>query len=120
MDIIQNISSVITALGLPLLTLILFFDSRRRSEAAKAKKEEEEAKKTEGDNITHYAAEWKELYEKKEAKVLEYEKLQADDRKRIRELQEENTNLKLQVATLSFYKCEKKGCKDRLPPNQYL
>lgn len=120
MDIIQDISAIMTALGLPLLTLILFFDSRKRSEAAKAKKEEEEAKKTEGDNITHYAAEWKELYEKKEARVVELEQQQLEDRQRIRDLQEENTTLKLEVTTLSFYKCEKRGCIDRVPPNQYL
>lgn len=120
MEWIETISSIITTLGIPLLAFIFFFDSKKRSEAAKAKKDEEDARRAEGDNITHYAAEWKELYEKKEAKVLDYERQQAEDRERIRELQEENTKLKLEVTTLSFYKCEKKGCKDRMPPNQYL
>lgn len=114
------ISDVIIALGIPLFTLIFFFDSRKRSEAAKAKKEEEEARKQEGDNISHYAAEWKELYEKKEAKVLEYEKQQQKDQLRIRELQEENAHLKLEVVTLQFYKCERKGCGTRLPPNEFI
>ena len=120
MDIIQTLSPYINTLGIPLLTLILFFDYRRRSEAAKAKREEEEAKKAESDNITHYAAEWKELYEKKEARVIDLEQQQLEDRQRIRDLQEELTELKLKVTTLSFYKCEKRGCTDRIPPNQYI
>ena len=52
----------------------MFHDARRRKEEATAQKEEAIARKAETDNITSYAAEWKELYEKKEAKVQEQDK----------------------------------------------
>ena len=52
---IQVIGSLITLVILPLLLI-----------KSKAKKADAEAEKTEADNITAYAAEWKELYEKKE------------------------------------------------------
>ena len=42
----------------------MFYESRKRKAAA-------EAKKAEADNITQYADEWKELYEKKEKRVGE-------------------------------------------------
>ena len=40
----------------------MFHDARRRKEEATARKEEAIARKAETDNITSYAAEWKELY----------------------------------------------------------
>lgn len=46
----------------------MFHDARRRKEEATARKEEAIARKAETDNITSYAAEWKELYEKKKRK----------------------------------------------------
>lgn len=46
----------------------MFHDARRRKEEATARKEEAIARKAETDNITSYAAEWKELYEKKKLK----------------------------------------------------
>ena len=46
----------------------MFHDARRRKEEATAQKEEAIARKAETDNITSYAAEWKELYEKKKRK----------------------------------------------------
>ena len=78
----------------------MFHDARRRKEEATARKEEAIARKAETDNITSYAAEWKELYEKKEAKVQELDKKidqlyaeKNEDRLRIRELMEKNTTL---------------------------
>ena len=49
--IIQVVGSLITLVILPLLLL-----------RSKKKKADAEAEKTEADNITAYAAEWKELY----------------------------------------------------------
>ena len=58
---IQVIGSLITLVILPLLLI-----------KSKAKKADAEAEKTEADNITAYAAEWKELYEKKEKGTIKY------------------------------------------------
>ena len=67
----EQISQIVTLIGgaiatilLPLLGAFMFYDSKKRREAA-------QAEKAEADNISQYAAEWKELYEKKEAKVHE-------------------------------------------------
>ena len=58
-EIVQLIGSFISAAGLPLIGAFMFYESRKRKAAA-------EAKKAEADNITQYADEWKELYEKKQ------------------------------------------------------
>ena len=78
--IIQVVGSLITLVILPLLLL-----------RSKKKQADAEAEKTEADNITAYAAEWKELYEKKEKRVV----------------------------ALEFRKCNKHGCADRVPPSEY-
>ena len=85
-----------------------------------------EAKKAEADNITQYAAEWKELYEKKEQRVGEldtkidalYDKID-EYRKRVRELTEKNTGLVIKNSALEFRKCNKHGCSDREPPSDF-
>lgn len=58
------IGGIVTTILLPLLGVFIFYDQKKR-------KEEAAARKAEADNITSYAAEWKELYEKKENKVHE-------------------------------------------------
>lgn len=73
-DIVNTISSILSSIFLPLIGVFMFHDARRRKEEATARKEEAIARKAETDNITSYAAEWKELYEKKEAKVQELDK----------------------------------------------
>lgn len=82
------------------------------------------AKKAEAENITQYAAEWKELYEKKEAKVHELDTKidqlyveKNEDRERIRDLQSKNVKLELENQSLNFKKCEVRGCKERKPPS---
>ncbi len=122
-DIISMIGGIVTSVALPLLGVFIFYDSKKRSEAAKAKQAEAAAKAAEEDNITSYAQEWKDLYEKKEARVNQVEnkieelyKQIGDDRQRIRELTEENTRLKLDNVT---YRCEKLECGLRIPPNAY-
>ena len=54
---------IVTTILLPLFGVFMFYDSKKRKAAA-------EARKAEADNITSYAAEWKELYEKKEHRVV--------------------------------------------------
>lgn len=104
----------------------MFHDARRRKEEATAQKEEAIARKAETDNITSYAAEWKELYEKKEAKVQEQDKKidqlyaeKNEDRLRIRELMEKNTTLELENQKLIIKRCDVRGCGKRQPPNDY-
>lgn len=124
--IINALGSLLTGGGLGVLTFLFFFDSRKRTEAAKAKQAEAEAKKTEEDNITSYAEEWKALYEQRDKRVDElnvkidllYQEKE-DDRKRIRELQEKNTELSLELQKANFMKCEVKGCDKRQPPTGY-
>ena len=125
----EQISNVLTLIGgivstvlLPLLGVFLFYGQKKRKEEA----EEASAKKSETDNITAYAAEWKELYEKKEKKVQDLDaKIDSlyvqinDDRQRIRELMEKNTELELKNQMLEVMKCKKRGCKDREPPSDY-
>ena len=118
-EIISLIGGAVTSIGIPLIGLFMFHDSKKRSEAAKAKLAEAEARKAEEANITSYAAEWKELYERKEQRVTQLEAKADDDRRRIRELQEKNLQLSLDLQAAKFLKCEVKGCKDRQPPTGY-
>lgn len=118
-QIIALIGGIIATVLLPLMTAFQFYDSKKRKEAAAAKKAEAE-------NITQYAAEWKELYEKKEAKVHELDTKidqlyleKNEDRERIRDLQSKNAKLELENQALNFKKCEVRGCKDRQPPSDY-
>ena len=111
--IIQVIGSLITLVILPLLLI-----------KSKTKKADAEAKKTEADNITAYAAEWKELYEKKRVAELDakidhlYTEI-TKYRDTIRELSEKNSELAVQNQALEFRKCNKHGCADRIPPSEY-
>lgn len=125
-EIISMIGGGVSSIALPLLTVLLFYDSRKRNEAAKAKQAEAEARAAEEANITSYAEEWKTLYEQRDKRVDELNAkidslyvLIEDDRKRIRELQEKNTELTLENQSLHFRKCEVRGCKDRQPPSDY-
>ena len=119
--VISMIGAVVATILLPLITAFQFYDSKKRKEAAVAKKAEAE-------NITQYAAEWKELYEKKEAKVHELdEKIdqlyleKQEDRKRMRELLDKNTQLELKNQALEFIKCNNAlKCLDRDPPNEFI
>lgn len=120
---VNAVGSMLTGGGLGLLSYLIFFDSKKRGEVAKAKQAEAESKAAEIDNINTYAKEWKELYEQRDKRVDELNKkidsLYAtidDDRQRIRELTEENTNLRLDGVT---YRCEKLECSLRIPPNAY-
>ena len=125
-EIISLIGGAVTSIGIPLIGLFMFHDSKKRSEAAKAKLAEAEARKAELDNIASFAEEWKALYEQRDKRVdelnVKIDQLYQDketDRRRIRELQEKNTQLTLDLQAANFKKCEKKGCGDRQPPTGY-
>ena len=118
-QIVAMIGGIVATILLPLIGAFQFYDSKKRREAAAAKKAEAE-------NITQYAAEWKELYEKKEAKVHELDTKidqlyveKNEDRERIRDLQSKNVKLELENQALNFKKCEVRGCKERKPPSDY-
>mgnify|MGYP000348694086 CR=1 FL=1 len=117
-QIVAMIGGIVATILLPLIGAFQFYDSKKRKEAA--------AKKAEAENITQYAAEWKELYEKKEAKVHELDTKidqlyveKNEDRERIRDLQSKNVKLELENQSLNFKKCEVRGCKERKPPSDY-
>lgn len=114
-SIIQTVTPILTLL----LGTFLFYESKKRKAAAEAKKAEEE-------NITAYAAEWKELYEKKEMRVEQLDAkidslyAQIDEyRVRVRALTEKNTELVIKNSALEFRKCNKHGCPDREPPSEF-
>lgn len=118
-QIVAMIGGIVATILLPLIGAFQFYDSKKRKEAAAAKKAEAE-------NITQYAAEWKELYEKKEAKVHELDTKidqlyveKNEDRERIRDLQSKNVKLELENQSLNFKKCEVRGCKERKPSSDY-
>lgn len=111
-NVVTVVCSVVNSILLPLIGVFVFYDSKKRKVKA-------EADKAETDNINSYAEEWKNLYEKKEHKVTELEaKIDIlhdnaeQDRKIIRNLREENFNLKLE--RIEFY-CNS-DCRERKPP----
>lgn len=117
--VLDYIKGILHSIDMPLMAFIFFYSIRKR-------KEEAEARKAETDNITSYAAEWKELYEKKEAKVHELDakidKLyleKEEDRKHMREIMEQNQEYALKNKELEILKCKKRGCQDRQPPSEY-
>ena len=120
-EIVDLISKIVTIIIVPLLGIFLFYSSKKRKETAAAVK-------TEADNTSQYAAEWKELYEKKEAKEMELEETVSrlyseknEDRLRIRESMEEITRLKMENQRLDFLKCNiALKCFKRVPPNEFI
>ena len=125
-EIFNLLGGAVTSIVLPLLGVLLFYDSRKRTEAAKAKQEEANAKAAEENNITSYAEEWKKCYEEEresrkelDAKIDRLYEEKETDRQRIRELQEKCQQYSLDLQATKFLKCEVKGCKDRQPPTGY-
>lgn len=118
-EIIVMVGSAVTGIVVPLIGVLMYRDYKKRTEAAKAKQAEASAKAAEIDNINSYAQEWKTLYEKHDAELDEMKRQATDDRKRIRELTEENMRLSLELQKAQFLKCEVKGCEKRQPPTGY-
>ncbi len=61
-EIISMIGGGVSSVVLPLLGVLLFYDSKQRKANA-------EARKAEMDNLTGYAEEWKGLYEQRDKRV---------------------------------------------------
>ena len=125
-EIFNLLGGAVTSVVLPLLGVLLFYDSKKRSEAAKAKQSEAEARKMEEEYLSIRAGEWRKLYEEERevekelnAKIDQLYKEKEDDRQRIRELQEKNTTLALENTSLRIKECQVKGCKSRVPPSDY-
>lgn len=120
-QIITMIGGIVATILIPLIGAFQFYDSKKRKEAAVAKK-------AEADNITQYAAEWKRCYEEERAvedtlnkKIDQLYKEKEEDRKRIRELLDKNTQLELKNQALEFIKCNNAlKCIDRDPPNEFI
>ncbi len=120
-EVVNLVTGIVTTILIPLLGVFMFYDSKKRKEAASAEKAETE-------NNRQYVAEWRELYEKKEAKVHELDAKidqlyieKNDDRMRMREQLDEISRLKLQNQALEFIKCHKAlKCSDREPPNEFI
>ncbi|WP_295990474.1 hypothetical protein [uncultured Alistipes sp.] len=126
LEIFDRILGLVQALCVPVLVALLFYSTRKRKEVAEAEIKELEADAKQVENISGFASEWRELYEKAEQKLeqkdakidrlyLEKEK----DRQRMRQLTEENSDLKLKLQAAEFRKCDKRGCADREPPSGY-
>ncbi len=118
-ELLSSVGGAVTTILLPIIGVFLFYDSKKRKAAA-------EARKAEAENITNYASEWKELYEKKEGRVAELDakidRLYAeknDDRMLIRELSEKITALEIENLKLTVKRCDVKGCPNRQPPSDY-
>lgn len=118
-ELLSSVGGAVTTILLPVIGVFLFYDSKKRKAAA-------EARKAEAENITNYAAEWKELYEKKESRVAELDakidQLYAEkneERQRIRELSEKITALEIENLKLTVKRCDVKGCPNRQPPSDY-
>lgn len=126
LEIFDRILGLVQALCVPVLVALLFYSTRKRKEVAEAEIKELEADAKQVENISGFASEWEKLYEKAEQKLeqkdakidrlyLEKEK----DRQRMRQLTEENSDLKLKLQAAEFRKCDKRGCADREPPSGY-
>lgn len=118
-ELIQLIGGAVASIVMPLLGIFLFYNAKERKAYA-------EARKAEMDNLTGYAAEWKELYEQRDNRVCELNQKidqlyveKNDDRQRIRELQEKVSALTQENQVLRFKECQVRGCKDRMPPSDY-
>ena len=116
MDIIAILTTIGTLVNTVFIPVLLIRTRKRKEEA--------EADNAEANTIKSYATEWKELYEKKEAKVEQlnakidslYVKIE-EDRTRIRGLMEKNQELALRNQLLEEQKCEIRGCDKRKPPS---
>lgn len=115
-EIIQTISAIVTGVALPLLGVFLFYDAKKREAAAKASKAEAE-------NITQYAAQWRELYEEKVKHEEDLNEkidglyVQLDQqRDELTQLKKEMVDLTVKFLYSESQKCTVYGCPNRQPP----
>lgn len=115
-EIIQTISAIVTGVALPLLGVFLFYDAKKREAAAKASKAEAE-------NITQYAAQWRELYKEKVKHEEDLnEKIDGlyvqlgQQRDELTQLKKEMADLTVKFKYAESQKCTVYGCPNRQPP----
>lgn len=115
-EIIQTISAIVTGVALPLLGVFLFYDAKKREAAAKASKAEAE-------NITQYAAQWRELYEEKVKQEEDLnEKIDGlyvqlgQQRDELTQLKKDMADLTVKFLYSESQKCTVYGCPNRQPP----
>lgn len=92
-EIVQLVCSVISAVAIPGLSMVIFYDSKKRVAAAEAAAKENEV-------VKEYATEWRELYEKKEKKVGDLDKKVDELRLLIFKDREETITLEKTIAVL--------------------
>lgn len=116
METIQLICTIVSGVALPLLGVFLFYDAKKREAIAKASK-------AEADNITQYAAQWRELYEEKVKHEEELnEKIDSlyaqlnEQRDELSRLKKEMTELTVKFQFAESQKCTVYGCPNRQPP----
>lgn len=116
METVQLICTIESGVALPLLGVFLFYDAKKREATAKANA-------AEADNITQYAAQWRELYEEK-AKHEEELNTKIDSlyvqlneqRDELARLKKEMTELTVKIQYAESQKCTVFGCPNRQPP----
>lgn len=125
-EIFDIVGGIVTTIILPLFGVLLFREAKKRKAYAEAKQAEADARKADADTITSYANEWKKNYEEEKATNLRLDQKidqlyieKNQDRERIHELMEKNTELALKCQMLEVMKCKKRGCVDREPPSDF-
>lgn len=132
-EIFDIVGGIVTTIILPLFGVLFLREAKKRKAYAEARQAEADAKqaeadarKADADTITSYANEWKKNYEEEKATTLRLdEKIDQlyleknQDRERIRELMEKNTEQALKCQMLEVMKCKKRGCPHREPPSDY-
>lgn len=125
-EIFDIVGGIVTTIILPLLGVLFLRDAKKRKAYAEARQAEADARKADADTITSYANEWKRNYEEEKAtnsrldeKIDQLYLEKNQDRERIRELMEKNTEQALKCQMLEVMKCKKRGCPHREPPSDY-
>lgn len=132
-EIFDIVGGIVTTIILPLFGVLFLREAKKRKAYAEARQAEADAKqaeadarKADADTITSYANEWKKNYEEEKATNLRLDQKidqlyleKNQDRERIHELMEKNTELALKCQMLEVMKCKKRGCVDREPPSDF-
>jgi len=117
------ITTIVNSIGVPILSIVIFYTYRKRKEAAIASQEESRAIATAADG-------WKNLCEKRDDDVRKKEEeIKAKDAKieslydrinelrdRQSELESKNHELVMLNQELEWSRCEVNGCQKRRPP----
>lgn len=98
--------------------VLWFYQSKKKEAAANASKAEAES-------IAAFANEWKDLYEQRDKRVNELNAVIDALYKQIGELRDQVNRLKGEMAVLTakhneseYWKCQRAGCEERIPPHE--